>query len=82
MPTDRASEQINLHRTLRSTRAPETITQKAFEGDGSHLRRLTRLLPGQEAKADDLWAYVQDLRYTDIQDPISLPVAVLLESLV
>lgn len=55
---------MTLHRQLGATRPPEKITQQAFEGSDGHLRRLVRLNPGEKADADDLWKYVQDLRYT------------------
>jgi|SRR5271155_457178 len=73
MATDQISEQIALHRKLGATRPPDGITQEAFEGDVRHLRRLTRLLPGDRADATDLWEYVQDLRYlryTQVQGPL------------
>ncbi len=60
-------EHIKLHRALGATRPPEKITQEAFEGNDWHLRRLARLQPGEQADRNDLWEYIQDLRYTDIQ---------------
>ena len=61
---------VSLHRALHSTKPPEKITQEAFEGDDRHLRRLARLSPGEQADANDLWEYVQDLLYTDIQSDL------------
>jgi hypothetical protein len=49
---------------------PDEITQKAFEGSDGHLRRLVRLKAGELPKSDDLWEYMQDLRYTEIQSPL------------
>ena len=49
---------------------PEKITQEAWDRDAGHLRRLVRLRPGQRADAADLWAYTQDLLFTEIQGPL------------
>lgn len=49
---------------------PEKITQEAWDRDDGHLRRFVRLRPGQRAEAPDLWAYTQDLQYTEIQGPL------------
>jgi hypothetical protein len=67
MPTDQVNQRIKLHRALGVTRPPEKVTQGAFEGNDRHLRRLVRLRPGEQADANDLWEYIHDLRYTDIQ---------------
>jgi hypothetical protein len=67
MPTDEVNQQIKLHRALGVTRPPENVTQEAFEGNDRHLRRLVRLRPGEQADAGDLWEYIHDLRYADIQ---------------
>jgi hypothetical protein len=64
------SERIKLQRALGSTRPPEKITQEAFDRDDKHLRRLVRLLPDERADARDLFDYMEDLRYTDIQGPL------------
>ena len=53
----------------RST-APSTITQEAFDADEGHLKRLVRLQRGERAQPGDLWDYMQDLRYTEIQRPL------------
>lgn len=45
--------------------APKEITQQAYEGDPSHLRRLVRLRPDERADGDDLFAYMEDLNYTE-----------------
>jgi hypothetical protein len=70
MSADQVNERVKLHRALGATRPPEKITQEAFEGDDRHLRRLVRLRPGEQADASDLWEYIHDLRYTDIQAPL------------
>lgn len=67
MSIDRVNKQINLHRELGATKPPEKVTQEPFEGNDRHLRRLVRLRPGAQADAKDLWEYIRDLRYTDIQ---------------
>jgi len=35
-----------------------------------HLRRLLRIKPGERPDLQDLWEYLQDLRYTDIQNSL------------
>lgn len=67
MSADPVNERITLHSALGVTRPPEKITQEAFEGNDRHLRRLARLRPGEQADGSDLWEYIHDLRYTDIQ---------------
>ena len=67
MPIDQVNQRIKLHQALGVTRPPEKVTQEAFEGNDRHLRRLVRLRPDELADATDLWDYVHDLRYTDIQ---------------
>ena len=67
---------LALHRAFGRVRPPETITQEAWDRDDAHLRRLVRLKRGERAAPDDLWAYSQDLRYTEIQTSLlaySLP---------
>jgi hypothetical protein len=70
MTADQVNGQIELHRKLGATRPPEKITQEAFEGNDRHLRRLVRLRPGEVADGEDLYEYVHDLYYTDIQGPL------------
>jgi hypothetical protein len=70
MSTDRVNEQVELHRKLGGTDPPQKITQEPFEGNDRHLLRLARLHPGEQADANDLWEYIRDLRYTDIQGPL------------
>jgi hypothetical protein len=65
-----SSKRFNLHNALGAMRPPEKTTQEAFEGDDRHLRRLARLRPGEQADAHDLWEYIHDLRYTDIQSSL------------
>jgi hypothetical protein len=61
---------LALHRRFGRVRPPETITQEAWDRDDAHLRRLVRLERGERAAANDLWAYSQDLRYTEIQSSL------------
>jgi hypothetical protein len=49
---------------------PEKITQEAFKGNRRHLRRLLRIKPGERPDSQDLWEYLQDLRYTQIQSAL------------
>jgi hypothetical protein len=70
MTAGRLGAPINLHQALGSPRPPDKIWQEAFDRDDRHLRRLARLLPDETADAKDLWDYVQDLRYTEIQRPL------------
>ena len=58
---------LALHRGFGRVRPPETITQEAWDRDDAHLRRLVRLKRGERAAPNDLWAYSQDLLYTEIQ---------------
>lgn len=58
-----------LRQVFRKT-PPEKITQEAFDRDDKHLRRLTRLQPGEKPSSGDLWDYAQDLRFTNIQGPL------------
>ena len=46
------------------------VTQEAFEGNDRHLRRLLRIKPGERPDLQDLWEYLQDLRYTEIQSTL------------
>lgn len=59
-----------LHRGFGRVRPPEKITQEAWDRDDGHLRRLVRLKHGERALPNDLWAYSQDLRYTEIQSSL------------
>lgn len=59
-----------LRRAFGKVAPPDKITQEAFEGNDRHLRRLARLRPGERAEPDDLWEYIHDLRYTEIQDSL------------
>jgi hypothetical protein len=70
MPPDRTSRATTLRRAFGSAAPPETITQEAHEGNPKHLRRLARLRPGDLAEVGDLWEYMQDLLYTEIQGPL------------
>jgi len=55
-----------LRRALGRAAPPDRIIQKAFDGDDRHLRRLSRLLPEERAEVKDLWEYMQDLLYTEV----------------
>jgi hypothetical protein len=46
---------------------PGEMTQEAIEGNDQHLRRLLRARPGERPDSQDLWEYLQDLRYTKIR---------------
>jgi hypothetical protein len=70
MSAHQVNDRTALHRLLGVTRPPEKITQEAFEGNDRHLRRLARLQPGEQADGNDLWEYVHDLRYTNIQSSL------------
>jgi hypothetical protein len=59
-----------LRRAMGRRQAPSAITQEPFDGDPGHLQRLVRLKPGEPPEPNDLWDYMQDLRYTEIQTPL------------
>jgi hypothetical protein len=61
-----------LWRAFGNPNPPNEITQEAWDCDEGHLRRLARLRPGERANGKDLWAYTQDLQYTEIQGPLLL----------
>jgi len=56
-----------LRRSLGVTSPPEKIVQEPFEQNDAHLRRLVRVGPGERPDANDLFRYMEDLRYTQIQ---------------
>jgi hypothetical protein len=60
----------SLHRALQATKPPENITQRPFEFNDRHPRRLVGLKPGDRAESEDLWNYAHDLLYTDIQSSL------------
>jgi hypothetical protein len=70
--TSQLNQPINLLRRTLASAPPDRITQEAFDHDDRHLRRLTHLEPGEQPQAQDLWKYTQDLRYTEIQNPLLL----------
>jgi hypothetical protein len=70
MTNDQMNKRVTLQRAFGASKRPEKITQEAFDRDDGHLRRLVRLRPNERAKASDLWAYTQDLRFTEIQGPL------------
>src|ERR1700730_1258644 len=59
---------IAFRRAYGKAAPPEKLTQEAFEGNDRHLRRLLRINPGERPDVQDLWEYLRDVRYTDIQD--------------
>jgi hypothetical protein len=65
-PSDRSHTLTALRNALGLT-PPRQITQEAYEGNPSHLRRLTKLKPSDRPNIRDLWEYTQDLLYTEIQ---------------
>lgn len=72
--TDMADKHVDVRTTLRkslgATRPPDAATQEAFEHNDRHLRRLERLQYGERPDGKDLFAYMEDLRYTEIQTPL------------
>lgn len=62
-----ANAVVALRRAFGTRLPPGSITQEAFDRDAGHLHRLVQLEPGGRAKPEDLWAYTQDLRYTEIE---------------
>jgi hypothetical protein len=70
MAENQADNMTALRRAYGKAAPPEKVTQEAFEGNDRHLRRLLRLKPGERPDPQDLWEYLQDLRYTDIQSPL------------
>lgn len=70
MTTNQADNRISLQRALGTRMPPEKITQETFDHDDRHLHRLVQVGPGVRAEAIDLWAYTQDLLYTEIQGPL------------
>src|SRR2546427_12719935 len=67
MATREFTARNSLRRALGAVSPPEEITQEPFEQDGGHLRRLVTLESHEKARPDDLFAYMEDLRYTEIQ---------------
>ena len=61
---------IAFRRAYGKAAPPEKLTQEAFEGNDRHLRRLLRIKPREQPDLQDLWEYLQDLRYTDIQSSL------------
>jgi hypothetical protein len=70
MPAHDADLMAAVRRAIGRSTAPSTITQEAFDSDEGHLKRLVRLQRGERAQPANLWAYTQDLRYTEIQGPL------------
>jgi hypothetical protein len=70
MAADQADSMIALRRAFGTPAAPDQLIQEAFEGNDRHLRRLLRVKPGERPDPQDLWEYLQDLRYTEIQSSL------------
>lgn len=67
MPISQIDVRTVLRKSLGATRPPEIITQEPLEHNDRHLRRLARLQAGERPDGNDLYDYVKDLRYTEIQ---------------
>lgn len=67
MPIKQIDARTALRKLLGATRPPEKITQEPFEHNDRHLRRLVRLQAGDQPDGNDLFDYMEDLRYTEIQ---------------
>jgi len=67
MNSNSIATRSELRKALGGTRPPERITQDAFERDEGHLGRMVRLEANARPTPDDLFDYLQDLRYTEIQ---------------
>ena len=70
MAANHADRMIALGRAFGTPAAPDQLIQEAFEGNDRHLRRLLRVKPGERPDPQDLWEYLQDLRYTEIQSSL------------
>jgi len=70
MVPNQGGRTIAFRRAYGKAARPEKVTQEAFEGNDRHLRRLLRIKPGERPDLQDLWEYLQDLRYTDIQNSL------------
>ena len=77
MAANQADSMIAFRRAYGKAAPPEKVTQEAFERNDRRLWRLLRVEPGGRPDPQDLWEYLQDLRYTEIQ---SLLLAYLLPS--
>lgn len=67
MVPNQADRTIAFRRAYGKAAPPKKVTQEAFEGNDRHFRRQLRVKPGERPDLQDLWEYLQDLRYTDIQ---------------
>jgi hypothetical protein len=67
MPIGQIAVRTALRKALGATRPPEKITQEPFEHNDKHLRRLARLQADDRPDGNDLFDYMEDLRYTEIQ---------------
>jgi hypothetical protein len=70
MPKGQIDVRTALRKSLGATRPPEKITQEAYAQNSAHLRRLARLQSGERPEGSDLFDYMEDLRYTEIQSSL------------
>ncbi len=70
MPANQVDIRAALRKSLAATGTRERVTQEAFEHNDKHLRRLVRLQSGERPDGNDLFAYMEDLRYTEIQSSL------------
>jgi hypothetical protein len=70
MTANQVDARTGLRKSLGATRPPEKVTQEPFEHNDKHLRRLVRLQSGERPDGNDLFAYMEDLRYTEIQSSL------------
>jgi hypothetical protein len=61
-----------LRRALGHGAPPPSISQRAFDGDDGHLRRLVRLEANSKPRAADLGDYAHDIRYEAVQKDLLL----------
>jgi hypothetical protein len=74
MVPNHAERTIAFRRAYGQTAPPEKITQEAFEGNDRHLHRLLRIKPGERPDPQDLWEYLQNLRYTQFKVEVLLAI--------
>jgi hypothetical protein len=59
-----------LRKRLGVTEPPAKIGQDPYDGNEKQLRRLARLKDGEQPRGDDLYDYVEALRFTKIDTPL------------
>lgn len=70
MSAEHTNDRNKLRHALGTAQSPTQITQEAFEGNDRHLRRLVRLRPDEQADPSDVYQYIHDLQYTEIQSSL------------